>query len=67
MVPASPSRSDPETAVVEDADDDVRPLTRVRCECLRCGAHVIATRSYSLGGYCGNCGSYELRVLDESI
>lgn len=38
-----------------------RPLvTDVRCECGRCGAHVIVRAALTIGGSCGNCGSYEL-------
>jgi hypothetical protein len=43
------------------------PLPReVRCICGRCGCHAIALAARAtLGGNCGNCGSYELAPLDE--
>ena len=37
---------------------------QVRCECVGCGAHIVAQTGYRLAGQCGNCGSYELRTLD---
>ncbi len=37
---------------------------RVRCACERCGAHLMATRSWHLTGSCQNCGSFALRALE---
>jgi hypothetical protein len=39
------------------------PVRLVRCACARCGAHVIAPLTHTLGGNCDNCGSYELQAL----
>jgi hypothetical protein len=35
----------------------------VRCECVVCGAHVMAWEGHELSGWCSVCGSYELRPL----
>lgn len=37
----------------------------VRCECRRCGVHVVATAGFSLGGCCANCGSYDIAPIEE--
>jgi hypothetical protein len=44
-------------------DEQVEPLPirDVRCACAVCGAHVIAWEGRELSGWCGVCGSYELR------
>jgi hypothetical protein len=39
-------------------------LRDVRCVCAQCGSHTIAqAASTTLGGNCGNCGSYELSPI----
>jgi hypothetical protein len=44
-----------------------KSLRQVRCVCLGCGSHVIAqAASATLGGSCGNCGSYELSPVPVS-
>jgi hypothetical protein len=47
------------------ADEQVEPFTihDVRCACAVCGAHVIAWEGHELSGWCGVCGSYELRTI----
>lgn len=39
------------------------PGSTVRCECLHCGAHVQARRSWRIAGWCQNCGGYDIRPL----
>lgn len=36
---------------------------KVRCECARCGAHVLVRRSWQISGWCQNCRSYDVRPL----
>jgi Zn finger protein HypA/HybF involved in hydrogenase expression len=35
----------------------------VRCSCAVCGTHVTAWEGHALTGWCGNCGSYDVRAL----
>jgi hypothetical protein len=46
-------------------DEQLEPFTirDVRCACTVCGAHVIGWEGHELSGWCGVCGSYELRML----
>ena len=48
--------------------DSTQPDPRVphaeRCACDQCGAHVQAVVSWRVNGCCGNCGSYELSLLE---
>jgi diguanylate cyclase (GGDEF)-like protein len=45
--------------------DGASALGEVRAACRRCGTHVTATvSSATLSGVCGNCGSYELDLLE---
>ena len=54
---------------VRDGRFDRMPLLAasphdVRCQCVRCGAHVRAhTASWSLSGVCSVCGSYEIEPI----
>jgi hypothetical protein len=41
------------------------PLRKARCACQACGAHTFAYVGYTIGGSCQNCGSFELRLVDE--
>ena len=36
---------------------------RMRCECRRCGVHVVTNVGYTVAGECANCGSYELSPI----
>lgn len=46
----------------EDPGSEHPPM--VRCECERCGAHVMKERiTRVVVGDCPNCGSYELREI----
>ena len=38
-------------------------MTHVRCRCLQCGAHTMGALGHTLGGYCQNCGSYQLEPM----
>jgi Zn finger protein HypA/HybF involved in hydrogenase expression len=35
----------------------------VRCSCAVCGSHLVAWEGHALTGWCGNCGSYDVRAL----
>lgn len=37
---------------------------KMRWECQRCGVHTPTHRFFTLGGKCGNCGSYDLCRLE---
>ncbi len=36
------------------------PLHRARCECRRCGVHMITDVGFKVAASCRNCGSFEL-------
>jgi hypothetical protein len=36
------------------------PLRRARCECRRCGVHMITDVGFKVAGSCRNCGSFDL-------
>ena len=38
-------------------------LNRLRCRCVRCGAHTQATVGIKISGQCGTCDGYDLRVV----
>jgi hypothetical protein len=40
-------------------------LRSARAECTVCGTHATAVPGVRLATRCGNCGSFELRVIDE--
>jgi hypothetical protein len=48
------------------AQSETHVLQQVRCECGRCGAHVVGLLGYTLGGCCNNCGSYDITPLDRA-
>jgi hypothetical protein len=59
---------------VDDGGMDVIPLNpaveadaTLRCECGRCGTHVVVRRSWQITGQCGNCRSYDLRALVAAV
>ena len=46
--------------------DEQITIREVRCACAVCGAHVVAWEGHTVSGWCGVCGSYELRALPET-
>jgi hypothetical protein len=55
------------TGTVHVRPSDPAALPEVRCACGVCGAHVRAWRLHALTGHCSNCGSYELRPLQDAV
>jgi hypothetical protein len=61
------SAMSPELMAAEFQEFRVRSFApqpgEVRCECLVCHAHAFAQPDVKGSGWCGNCGSHELKPL----
>ena len=58
----SPAAVDPAAGAPLEEQEPAEPEA-IRCECLRCGAHLTGMAGYRVGGQCGNCGSYDIRPV----
>ena len=54
------ARQPPENQLPPAVAHTPGPLHRARCECRRCGVHMITDVGFKVAGSCRNCGSFEL-------